>query len=135
MRLTVFFDGQFWIGILEWESAGVTRARRHVFGCEPADAEILAFVRDWVPPSVAEQAPAGSPAAPPRPVSPKRSAREAARLLSRRGGSTKSQEALQRELEERKAGSRRETRGRREEKAMARRETARRKAKKKHRGH
>jgi hypothetical protein len=135
MRLTVFFDGQFWMGIFEWEAHGLTRAHRHVFGAEPGDGEILDLVKDWAPSDIPETEDAAAPSPPPHASNPKRRAREAARLLARRGGSTKAREALQRELEERKGESRRETRARREAAKEKRRETAGQKAKEKHRGH
>jgi hypothetical protein len=135
MRLTVFFDGQFWIGIFEWESGGFARAQRHVFGAEPGDKEILELVKDWVPPSVGDAGNAGEPVLPPAKANPKRLAREAARLLAQRGGSTKAQEALQRELEQRKSEVRRIGRAERDAEEERKRAIARRKAREKHRGH
>lgn len=40
---TVYFDGQFWVGLLEILEDGHVRAARHVFGAEPSGAEVLAF--------------------------------------------------------------------------------------------
>jgi Protein of unknown function (DUF2992) len=40
---TVYYDGQFWVGVLEVESAEGVRAARHMFGSEPTNAELLVF--------------------------------------------------------------------------------------------
>ena len=53
-QLTVFFDGRFWIGVLEHHElrrggdtigrAITVRAARHVFGAEPSDVELYDFL-------------------------------------------------------------------------------------------
>ncbi|MGB8384283.1 MAG: YjdF family protein [Dermatophilaceae bacterium] len=43
-QFTVYFDGQFWVGVLETEDAGQLRAARHVFGPEPSDVELYQFL-------------------------------------------------------------------------------------------
>lgn len=40
---TVYFDGQFWVGVLELHDDDGVRAARHVFGPEPTNAELLEF--------------------------------------------------------------------------------------------
>ncbi|MEV4319246.1 YjdF family protein [Actinocrispum sp. NPDC049592] len=40
---TVYFDGQFWVGVLELYSAEGVRAARHIFGAEPTNPELLEF--------------------------------------------------------------------------------------------
>ncbi|WP_243726721.1 YjdF family protein [Actinocrispum wychmicini] len=40
---TVYFDGQFWVGVLEVHDEDGVRAARHVFGPEPTNAELLQF--------------------------------------------------------------------------------------------
>ena len=44
IALTVFFDGQFYVGLLERRNRGEMNAARVVFGAEPGDAELL----DWI---------------------------------------------------------------------------------------
>jgi len=45
MKMTIFFDGSFWCGIIEYlDKNGAYRAYRHLFGKEPKNAELLAFV-------------------------------------------------------------------------------------------
>lgn len=43
MKLTVYYDGQFWIGVIEVVIEGKLRAVRHLFGKEPKDSEVFAF--------------------------------------------------------------------------------------------
>ena len=111
-RFTVFFDGQFWVGVLEHVSvAGVSgvaggavahtvRAARCVFGAEPGDAELYAFllahgddlidaVESSTPVTATGRAGRIGPA-----VSPKRAARLAAREAARPRPSTAAQVAL-----------------------------------------
>ncbi|WP_158013444.1 DUF2992 family protein, partial [Carbonactinospora thermoautotrophica] len=47
---TVFFDGQFWVGVLEVAGPDGVRAARYVFGSEPTGPDLLRFVhRDFLP--------------------------------------------------------------------------------------
>jgi hypothetical protein len=40
---TVYFDGQFWVGVLELHADDGVRAARHIFGPEPTNPELLQF--------------------------------------------------------------------------------------------
>lgn len=46
MKLTIYYDGQFWIGVVEVVDNGKLRAFRHLFGKEPRDSEVLEFVHN-----------------------------------------------------------------------------------------
>ena len=77
--LTVFHDGQFWVGLAERVEGGRYGAARIVFGAEPSDEEILRFVAsEWEKLSFFgdDPAKANEPA-----KDPKRRAREAAKAL------------------------------------------------------
>ena len=41
---TLYFDGQFWVGVIERHEAGHVRAVRIVFGAQPSDAEFYEFL-------------------------------------------------------------------------------------------
>lgn len=46
--LTVYHDGQFWVGLAEHVGGGRYGVARIVFGAEPSDEEILRFVTsEW----------------------------------------------------------------------------------------
>lgn len=77
--LTVYHDGQFWVGLAEHVEDGRYGAARIVFGAEPSDEEILRFVAsEWEKLSFFGDDPAktNEPA-----KNPKRRAREAAKAL------------------------------------------------------
>ena len=77
--LTVFHDGQFWVGLAERVEGRRYGVARIVFGAEPSDEEILRFVSSkWAKLAFLgdEPAEASKPA-----KDPKRRAREAAKAL------------------------------------------------------
>ena len=95
LTLTLFHDGQFYVGIFERREGMQLSVCRVVFGAEPKDGEIMDFLnRDFrrlsFSPKVKEERK-------PLPVNPKRLQREIARQVNSIGTGTKSQQALQRE--------------------------------------
>ncbi|MBY7141875.1 DUF2992 family protein [Virgibacillus sp. NKC19-3] len=44
MILTVYFDGQFWVGVIELRNHQRLKAYRYVFDPDPSDPEVLEFV-------------------------------------------------------------------------------------------
>ena len=87
--LTVYHDGQFWVGLAEHVEDGRYGVARIVFGAEPSDEEILRFVTSkWAKLAFFGDDPseASEPA-----KNPKRRAREAAKALKRPAMSTKAQ--------------------------------------------
>lgn len=90
--LTVYHDGQFWVGLAEHVEGGRYGVARIVFGAEPSDEEILRFVTsEWEKLSFFghDSTEASKPA-----KNPKRRAREAAKALKQPAMSTKAQQAL-----------------------------------------
>lgn len=131
--LTVYHDGQFWVGIVEHVEDGRLSACRIVFGAEPSDEEILQLVvRKWESLRFLGE----TDAAPLKMAkSPKRRPREAARELSRRPTSTKSQQALSEAWERQKIENRaRRSQAKREE-SEGRFERRQQKKKQKRKGH
>ena len=131
--LTVYHDGQFWVGLAEHVEDGRYGAARIVFGAEPSDEEILRFVvGKWEKLSFfGDKATETSKPA----KNPKRRAREAAKALKRPAVSTKAQQALANQRETMKRESAQARSQRRVEKANARFEQRKLKRKQKHRGH
>ncbi len=127
--LTVYHDGQFWVGLAERVEEGRYGVARIVFGAEPSDEEILRFVADeWEKLAFFGDAPteAGKLAR-----NPKRRAREAQKALKRPAMGTKAQQALANQREAVKRESAHARSQRRAEEAEARFEQR----KQKHRGH
>ncbi len=111
-RLTVYYDGQFWVGFFEHEDDAGLAIARHVFGPEPSLTEIAELVtrRSW---SRLNFVMTGVSDAPVRRLAtnPKRRQREAARDARATAPSTKAQDALKAALGEQKlerAAARRE---------------------------
>lgn len=131
--LTVYHDGQFWVGLAEHVEDGRYGAARIVFGAQPSDEEILQFVvGKWEKLSFF----GGKPAEASKPAkNPKRRAREAAKALKQPAMSTKAQQALAAQREAMKRESAHAKSRRRAEEAEARYERRKLKRKQKHRGH
>ena len=132
--LTVFHDGQFWIGICEHMDEGRYGACRIVFGAtEPTDTELLAFVcTRWasLPFGLVEGA---GIQAPPH-ANPKRRQREARKQVEHAGIGTKAQQAMSAAYEERKTERKAASREAREAEAKRRFGLKQEKRKAKHRG-
>ncbi len=134
--LTVYFEDPFWIGLAEQRDDRGLRAARHVFGEEPSDMDIFAFVmRDLFRLMERTTITVESGAISERKRNPKRAAREASHTLAAHGGSTKAQEALRLQLEVNKRERAVRSREEREAEAAYKREVTRQKAKERHRGH
>lgn len=134
-KLTVLFDPPFWVGLLERQDVGRYEACRVVFGAEPRDAEVYAFLqRDYrtlrFSPSLA------AADAEERHVSPKRMQRLIKHQLAQAQYiGTKAQQALKLQQEEGKLARRSRSRAEREADEARKRALHRAKQKEKHRGH
>lgn len=131
--LTVYHDGQFWVGLAEHVEDGTYDVARIVFGTKPSDEEILRFVvNKWAKLSFFgdDSAEASKPA-----KNPKRRAREASRALKQPAMGTKAQQALANQRETMKWESAQARSQRRADEAEARFEQRKLKRKRKHRGH
>ena len=131
--LTVYHDGQFWVGLAEHVEDGRYGAARMVFGAEPSNEEILQFVvgkwerLSFFGDDVTETS---KPA-----KNPKRRAREAAKTLKQPAMGTTAQQALANQRETMKRESAHARSRRRADEAEARFEQRKLKRKQKHRGH
>ena len=131
--LTVYRDGQFWVGLAEHVEGGRCGVARIVFGAEPSDEEILRFVvNKWTELAFFgdEATETSKPA-----KNPKRRAREAAKALKRPAASTKAQQALAAQREAMKQESAQARSQRRAEEAEAHFEQRNLKRRQKHHGH
>ena len=150
-QLTVFFDGRFWVGVLEHHelrhgsdaiSRAITvRAARHVFGAEPSDVELYDFLLTHGG-ALIDRAAASPPVPAPRSVdssstprpNPKRAARQAAKEAARARPSTAAQAALAAAREETATRASRDRSRRRRQKADEDWARRRQRAKRRHRG-
>ncbi|AUO13493.1 YjdF family protein [Priestia megaterium] len=107
MSLTIYHDGQFWVGIIEVVEGGKLKAFRYVFGPEPKDTEVLDFIYDRLLEVINQSAHAGIDVKikSNKKVNPKRLQRQVAKERNKVGISTKAQEAMKQAYEEKKKRS------------------------------
>ena len=140
MFLTIYFDGQFWIGLIECvddtcPGAPRLRVAQHIFGSEPSDIEVLNFVQQQLLDVVPRATAAVEVERSVKTIhNPKRAAREAAKVMRQPIVSTKAQQALQLQHEQNKQAHHARTKAEREAEEDHRREIKREKAKQRHRG-
>ena len=44
MKLTIYFDGSFWYGLIEYQERNKLLVYKHMFGRAPKDVEVLDFI-------------------------------------------------------------------------------------------
>jgi hypothetical protein len=131
--LTVYHDGQFWVGVFERVEDDRYSVCRVVFGAEPSNEEVLDLVCSrynelrFTKPMAHEEMPKQA-------ANPKRRQREASREMRQRGPSTKAQQALQEEREASAQQRKADARDKREDEKRQRFEQRQEKRKAKHRG-
>lgn len=134
--LTVYFEGQYWVGVIEWQDDGRLYAANHIFGPQPSNEEVLLFVQHEY---AQIERHAGGVAAeqrqPERRPNPKRMLREAARQLQADGISAEAEAALRDSREQRKREREQAARDERQRGRDERWEKAQAKAYAKRRGH
>ncbi|MBI5928860.1 MAG: YjdF family protein [Chloroflexi bacterium] len=135
MKLTILFDSPYWIGLIEYENAGMLYVSRYIFGSEPANEEVHEFVlyhlADLLKSMTVGVAVETSPI---KRLSPKRVQREIRRELTQPGITSKSHEAMRLQIEQNKHLQSRHSREEREAEREHKRAIARAKAKARHRG-
>ena len=111
--LTVYYDGQFWVGVVERSGGNSYSVAKTVFGAEPSDAEIFDFtLHRWHTLSFSEPSEDIEKEKPKR-ISPKRLARLAREETQSKGIGTKAQQAMKAEherLKEAKAAGKKQRR-------------------------
>ena len=133
-KLTVLFEAPFWVCLYERSGGGTYEVCRVVFGADPWDYEVYAFLLEhWrqlrFSPSIQAEAPEA------RSVNPKRRQRQIKRQLEPKGAGTKAQQALKLQREQGKAAARKATRQEREAEQTRRYVLRREKQREKHKGH
>ncbi|MEC0231360.1 YjdF family protein [Paenibacillus alba] len=105
MKLTVYFNGQFWIGVVEHENENGSKLKacQFLFGAEPKDGEVWDFVQHHMLGLLASSSQQVNIKKPfEHKINPKRLARQIAKELKTTGVSTFAQAAMKLELASRK---------------------------------
>lgn len=135
VRLSVLFEDPFWIGLYERWADGRYAVCRIVFGAEPKDYDVYAFLlQNWTHLRFSPSIPAGTEIAEKRP-SPKRVQCQIRKQLENAAPGTKAQQALSLQREQAKAQRTAASRERRQEEAVQQYAHRREKHREKHRGH
>ena len=132
VKLTVFFEEPFWIGVFERISEGKLSACKMTFGAEPKDYEVYAFILKNYDQLRFSQAVAADVKEAGR--NPKRVQREVHKQVQNTGIGTKSQQALKLQQEQRKTERRTVSRDQRETEKQRQFELKQQKRKEKHKG-
>ena len=133
--LTVYHDGQFWVGVVEHVEDGMLRVARVVFGTEPSNEEVYTWVLErWLSLRLSAETEPVGPRAGRIPGNPKRRAREAAKAMRQHGSATAAQLALARVRERVMDEVRSERAVRRQDEAHSHWEDRRERKRRKHRG-
>ena len=99
-KLTVFFEGPFWVGVFERIENGKLSVAKVTFGAEPKDFEIYEFVLKHY--YDLQFSPAVATVVKESKQNPKRIQREIKKALAQTGIGTKSQQALKLQQEQNK---------------------------------
>ncbi|EJS72492.1 DUF2992 domain-containing protein [Bacillus cereus] len=135
MELTVYHDGQFFVGIITCKEKGKLYGARYIFGTEPSDEEVLIFVNGSLLAYFQDFARCGVEVKEKkRPKNIKRIIRQAAKEINVKRF-TKAQEAISLSYELHKQEKKVQSKEKREAEKQRRRLIKIQKAKQKHRGH
>jgi hypothetical protein len=134
IKLTVFFDDPFWVGVFERLDEGLLETSRVVFGAEPKDYEVYAFIlenyyrlRFSRPVKVEVQSE--------KRINPKRLQRKVRKETLSVGIGTKAQQAIKLEQEARKMENKKALKEKREKIEKLKFEKKQEKKKEKKKGH
>lgn len=134
-RLDVYFEDPFWVGLCQRGGGGTWEVCRIVFGAEPRDCEVYAYLlKHYDRLKFSPSMEGGEPLEQKAP-NPKRRRRQIKRQLETMRTGTKAQQALSLQREQGKADRKRQARENREAERERQFALRREKQKEKHRGH
>lgn len=132
-RLIILFEDPFWVGIFEKVEQDRLSVCKVVFGAEPKDYEVQAFLhRNYYR---LQFSPTVAAVVKERKKNPKRMQRDAKKQMQETGIGTKSQQALKLQQEQNKHVRKERSRAQREEESLRLFALKQQKKKEKHRGH
>ena len=132
IKLTVYFEEPFWVGVFEHTFDGKLSAAKVTFGAEPKDYEVQEFISRHY--KDLRYSPAVATVVKESKKNPKRMQRDVRKQLQNAGIGTKSQQALKLQQEQLKTERKTVNREQREAEKQRQFELKRQKRKEKHRG-
>lgn len=132
-ELTVYYDGQYWVGICQRQDEAGLRVCRVVFGAEPKDYEVYEYILlNWHALEFSKSVETGQEHS--RRINPKRMQRQINKQLGNQGAGTKAQQAISQQREQKSLERKTTSRLRRDEEKERRFILRQEKKKLKHRG-
>jgi hypothetical protein len=133
VKLTVFFEEPFWVGVYERQCGVLLEVAKVTFGAEPKDYEVYdTFLKNWF--SLRFSPPVTGKVGMEQKLNPKRMQRAIHAQLLQSGVGTKAQQALKLQHEETVAQQKATSRTRAEEAMQLKFEQCQQKKKEKHKG-
>ena len=133
VKLTVFFDEPFWVGVFEHINEGKLSVAKVTFGAEPKDYEVQEYLqKDYYS---LQFSPAVATVVKETKRNPKRMQRDAKKHMQENGIGTKSQQALKMQQEQNKQERKLRSRERKEADEQRMFELKQQKKREKHKGH
>ena len=133
VKLTVYFEEPFWIGVFERIEDGKLSVAKVVFGAEPKDYEVQEYIRKHY--SSLKFSPAVDTVVKDMKRNPKRMQREAKKQMQETVIGTKSQQALKLQQEQNKQERKKRSHQRKEAERKRMFELKQQKKREKHKGH
>ncbi len=135
MKLTIYFDGSFWCGLVEAETDSHYQVIRYVFGAEPKDADVFAFIAKRLPRLLDEAGTVAAEKKSEKKINPKRMQRLINREKRQPVVSTKAQLAISELREQTKTLNKAQKKLRKAQAAETRFQQKQAKKREKHKGH
>ncbi|UVJ26425.1 YjdF family protein [Staphylococcus aureus] len=133
MELSIFYNGQFFVALVEYKMGNKSKFIQYTFGNEPDDIEVLDFIHHQLMKMIDDVQTIVYTKNISRKVNPKRLQRQIAKEQKKPKYSTQAQIAIKKELELKKKQKRKNYKEKRD--AFQKREIKKVKAKEKHKGH
>ncbi|MCE5037611.1 YjdF family protein [Staphylococcus auricularis] len=135
MKLTIFHDGQFFVGLVEYRTKNKVTFSKYIFGPEPDDETVLRFIENKLLVLVNQSRVKVKKKATVKRINPKRLQRKVAKEQKEKVMTTQSQQALKLEQELKKKEAKKKSKQRIEKEKERKRAIKKQKAKAKHKGH
>ena len=135
MELSIFYNGQFFVALVEYKMVNNSKFIQYTFGNEPDDLEVLDFIHHQLMKSIDDVQTIVCTNNISRKVNTKRLQRQIAKEQKKPKYSTQAQIAIKKELELKKKQKRKRYKEKRDAFQKRKREIKKVKAKEKHKGH
>lgn len=133
-KLTVYFEDPYWVGVFELEDESGYRVARVIFGSEPKDSELYAFVKEHYA-EISYSLPLDAQIIVERKKSFKRMQRDVRKEVMEEGVGTRSQQAMKLQMAQNKKERITKSREQKDKEELLKFEIRQAKKKEKHKGH